>query len=102
MQRAGVDGDEGLAALLPLVRSTLDSIESDGVPEALRGPIARGDVDTVALHLRALDDDQARLYAIIGAEALELSRGGLDPSVYEALDDLFGRYLHLETTGTGY
>lgn len=102
MQRAGVDGDAGLAALVPLVRSTLDSIESDGVPEALRGPITRGDVDTVALHLRALDDDQARLYAIIGAEALELSRGGLDPSVSEALDDLFGRYLHLETTGTGY
>ena len=88
MQRAGVDGDEGLAALVPLVRSTLDSIETGGVPDALRGPIAGGDVDTVALHLRALDDDQARLYATIGAEALELSRGALDPTVSEALDEI--------------
>jgi predicted short-subunit dehydrogenase-like oxidoreductase (DUF2520 family) len=102
MQRAGVNGDDGLAALIPLVRSTLDSIEAGEVPEALRGPIACGDVDTVALHLRALDDDEARLYATIGAEALALSRGSLDPGVSQALDDLFSRYLHLETTETGY
>ena len=102
MQRAGVDGDDGLTALVSLVRRTLDAIEAGGLPEALRGPIAHGDVDTVALHLRALEHDEARLYATIGAEALELSRGALDPSVSEALDDLFSRYLHLETTGTGY
>jgi len=102
MQRAGVDGDEALAALIPLVRSTLDSIEGGGVPDAIRGPIARGDVETVALHLRALDEGEARLYATLGAETLELARGSLDPEVCDALEDLFGRYLHLETTGTGY
>lgn len=102
MQRAGVDGDQGLAALIPLVRSTLDSIEAGGVPDASRGPIARGDVDTVALHLRALDHDQAHLYATLGAETLELSKGGLDREIYEALNDLFSRVLKLETTGTGY
>ena len=102
MQRAGVDGDEALAALIPLVRSTLDSIEEGGVPDAIRGPIARGDVETVALHLRALDEGEAHLYATLGAETLNLARASLDPEISEALDDLFRRYLHLETTGTVY
>ncbi len=98
MQRAGVDGDDALAALLPLVQSTLNSIEEGGVPDAIRGPIARGDVETVALHLRALDEAGARLYATLGAETLALARASLDPEICEALDDLFSRYLHLETT----
>ena len=102
MQRAGVDGDEALAALLPLVQSTLNSIEEGDVPDAIRGPIARGDVETVALHLRALDEGEARLYATLGAETLDLARASLDPRISEALDDLFSRYLHLETTGTVY
>lgn len=102
MQRAGVDGDDALRALLPLVRSTVEAIERGGVPEAIRGPVTRGDVETVALHLRALEEEEARVYATLGAEALQFARHGLDPTTAEALDELFTRTLRLETTETSY
>lgn len=102
MQRAGIDGDEALAALLPLVRSTVDAIQRGGVPDSIRGPIARGDVEAVSLHLRTLDEDEARLYATLGAEIVKLSEGVLDPEVRAAFDELFARTLHLEPTTTGY
>ncbi len=100
MERAGVDGDEGLSSLISLTRSTLDAIEVDGVSDALRGPIAQGDVETVALHLRALDRGAALLYAAIGDEALGLAEGGLEAGVSSQLEELLSRYLYPETTGT--
>ena len=52
------------AALLPLVRSTLDNVEAHGPASALTGPIQRGDVDTVARHLEAIPDDEQRAYRV--------------------------------------
>lgn len=46
--------DQGLKALLPLVRSTLDGIEHRGFPDVLTGPMVRGDVATMASHIEAL------------------------------------------------
>lgn len=73
MERAGASGDEALAALLPLVRGTLASIEEGGLQASVRGPIVEGDVETIALHLRALDPEDRRLYAALGAELLRLA-----------------------------
>jgi predicted short-subunit dehydrogenase-like oxidoreductase (DUF2520 family) len=53
-ERAGLDRDEMLAALLPLVRGSVENIGRVGVPDALTGPIARGDIGTVEGHLRSL------------------------------------------------
>ena len=50
----GVPQEEGLRALLPLVRGTIENLEAIGLPDALTGPIARGDVGTVERHLSAL------------------------------------------------
>jgi predicted short-subunit dehydrogenase-like oxidoreductase (DUF2520 family) len=50
----GVSREDGLRALLPLVRGTIENVERLGIPAALTGPIARGDVGTVANHLDAL------------------------------------------------
>ena len=46
----GVSRDEALRALLPLLRATVDSLETVGLPAALTGPIARGDVGAVRIH----------------------------------------------------
>jgi predicted short-subunit dehydrogenase-like oxidoreductase (DUF2520 family) len=77
LQRAGVAPDEALAALLPLVRGTVENIAELGVEGAVTGPIPRGDVDTVDLHLRALEPGDRRLYAVLGLELLRLSADGL-------------------------
>jgi predicted short-subunit dehydrogenase-like oxidoreductase (DUF2520 family) len=79
LQEAGVDASEALPAILPLVRGTLDNLEHLGVASALTGPIARGDIDTLRLHLMRLSGDERSLYCALGLEMLKLARlAGLD------------------------
>lgn len=46
--------DDVLAAILPMMRASLDSIERDGIAQAMPGPVSRGDAGSVAAHLDAL------------------------------------------------
>lgn len=101
MERAGIDGDDALAALVPLARSTLAGIEDGGIRDSIRGPIPRGDVETTALHLRALDDEDKLLYALIGAEVLRLASGELDAETQEAIADVLSRDGRLEVLNVG-
>lgn len=55
--------EDALRSLLPLLRGTADNLTALGMPQALSGPIARGDIETVAAHLdwlrsRAATDPQ--------------------------------------------
>lgn len=79
LQQAGIDEPDALPALLPLIRGTLDNIEDLGLAAALTGPISRGDVDTVRLHMARLSPTDRSLYCALGMEALRLARiAGLD------------------------
>lgn len=51
---------DALSALLPLLRGAAENLATVGLPNALSGPIARGDVATVAAHLAWLDTQIAR------------------------------------------
>jgi len=57
---AGVWGEWGaseadmLAAILPMARTTLDTIERGGIAQTMPGPISRGDAGSVAAHLDAM------------------------------------------------
>jgi predicted short-subunit dehydrogenase-like oxidoreductase (DUF2520 family) len=76
---ADLDRDLMLKALLPLVRTTLTNIEQLGTAEALTGPIARGDVETVARHLQAMHPHAEELqepYRALGAWTLRLAESG--------------------------
>jgi predicted short-subunit dehydrogenase-like oxidoreductase (DUF2520 family) len=89
----GATRADGLRALLPLVRGTLDNLESVGLPAALTGPIARGDADTVKLHLQALraaQPDLLPLYTAIGHRTVDLAleKGGIDADAAAALHAL--------------
>jgi predicted short-subunit dehydrogenase-like oxidoreductase (DUF2520 family) len=50
----GLDKQHATRALAQLLASTASNLERVGLPEALTGPIARGDVAVVARHLLAL------------------------------------------------
>ncbi len=50
----GFSREEALRALLPLARGTLSNVESLGTRWGATGPIVRGDVETVRLHLETL------------------------------------------------
>jgi predicted short-subunit dehydrogenase-like oxidoreductase (DUF2520 family) len=82
LAKAGVPSDQSLHALLPLMRGTLDNLGRVGLPEALTGPIARGDVETVEKHLEALRKlapDLLPMYCYLGLQTLHVARrkGGL-------------------------
>ena len=51
---AGIDENKSYDILQPIVQSTVDNVFSMGTTRSLTGPIARGDVETVAKHLSAL------------------------------------------------
>ena len=72
--------------LWPLVRATIDNVEAVGAADALTGPVARGDADTVARHLDALPVDERAPYRALAREALRLS-GRDDPSVRDVLGE---------------
>jgi predicted short-subunit dehydrogenase-like oxidoreductase (DUF2520 family) len=92
MVRAGVPEDEALAAVLPLARGSLENLSRLGPIQALTGPVARGDTETVRLHLRTLEPRERRLYAVLGSVLVELaSEGGLGPEAAEQLEALFHR-----------
>lgn len=76
----GIPEGEAVQGLIPLIRGTLDNLENLGVRGALTGPVGRGDVDTVRLHLGRLSGQDRTLYCALGMELLRLSRAaGLDP-----------------------
>ncbi len=56
LSASGFPLDLGLEGLVALARGTLSNIEAKGVKNALTGPIARGDWDTVRLHVEKLRD----------------------------------------------
>jgi predicted short-subunit dehydrogenase-like oxidoreductase (DUF2520 family) len=74
LERAGLGREEAWAALAPLVRGTCDNLTRTGPEGALTGPVVRGDVDTVARHLRALPEAERELYRELGRAVLELVR----------------------------
>jgi predicted short-subunit dehydrogenase-like oxidoreductase (DUF2520 family) len=53
-QALGANKQDALKAVLPLIRGTLHNIETLGIPDALTGPIVRGDIETVRNHLDAI------------------------------------------------
>ena len=91
----GIKGDEALASLLPLMRGTLFNLEKVGLPYALTGPVARGDVSVVAGHLQHMPAKQKEIYRELGLKALELgeakkAKQGLaySPEDFKALKSL--------------
>ncbi|MHC4939420.1 MAG: Rossmann-like and DUF2520 domain-containing protein [Planctomycetota bacterium] len=83
-EQAGIEGDE---ALLALMKGSLANAESRGLPDALTGPVARGDVAVVAAHLDALPDAEKPLYRALLAATIPigLAKGTLSGSDAEKL-----------------
>ncbi|MDA0988016.1 MAG: DUF2520 domain-containing protein [Chloroflexi bacterium] len=79
----GYTKEQGLEVLLPILHGTVDSLESQGIPAALTGPISRGDVGTVRKHLEALESYAPSLISLychiaIGAVKMAREKGGID------------------------
>ena len=53
-QTFAIPPHQATQALLPLIRGTINNIDTIGIPQCLTGPIARGDTGTIKKHLEAL------------------------------------------------
>jgi predicted short-subunit dehydrogenase-like oxidoreductase (DUF2520 family) len=102
LESVGLSRDEALAALLPLMRGTLENLSSLGLPDALTGPIARGDLKTVLRHRQALGNtpEIEEIYQCLGRRTLSLAeeRGQIRPELLRRLSLLFTEFDGLERT----
>jgi predicted short-subunit dehydrogenase-like oxidoreductase (DUF2520 family) len=92
----GLTKEEGLRALLPLVRGTVENLERIGLPGALTGPIARGDAGTIQRHLTALDAVAPEVLPVYKELArrtipVALAKGRIDEHAAEALSEALDR-----------
>ncbi|HEY6953379.1 MAG TPA: Rossmann-like and DUF2520 domain-containing protein [Bacteroidota bacterium] len=83
--------DKDLKPFRKLVETSVENAFRTGAGKALTGPIVRGDVETVARHLEALEDPAMRtLYRSLGVFALRLAEEErrLTPDQARRLTDL--------------
>jgi len=73
----GLDRTQATNALAGLLASTVQNLQRVGLPEALTGPIARGDVAVVARHVLALRP-HADLLALYRATARRVTKVAAD------------------------
>ncbi|HUT34650.1 MAG TPA: DUF2520 domain-containing protein [Planctomycetota bacterium] len=94
LAQAGL-GQPTLPALLPLLRGAVDNLARVGLPDALTGPICRGDLATLRAHLAALARQAPALlplYRTVGLQtvALAVRKGGIAEEQARALRNLLG------------
>lgn len=85
LEACGVERDAGARLTAHLAATALEAAFRDGPARALTGPIARGDVDTVARHRAALAGarpELGALYDALGAATVGLAerKGAADPA----------------------
>lgn len=91
MERAGVAPEQVRPALAGLAAGAVENAREQGPAEALTGPVARGDAETVRRHLARLSGDERALYSLLAREALALARArGLDSASAERVAELIG------------
>ena len=96
-EHLGMDRAQGVKALAPMMRQVSVNLESSGVPGAVAGPYARGDIGTVRKHLEALHSrapEVLPLYCELALAALPyaLEKGTLAPGRLQEIRELVERF----------
>lgn len=83
----GINPEETIELLSPLLTATLRNLQTQGSHQGLTGPIVRGDIGTIKLHLEALQqaipsigEENLSLYCVLGLQTVNLAEtsGRLD------------------------
>jgi predicted short-subunit dehydrogenase-like oxidoreductase (DUF2520 family) len=78
LMQCGIDRKTARAILLPLIASTVRSLQAKDPAQALTGTFSRGDLETVKRHLAALGKselaDALELYRLLGQRSLTLGK----------------------------
>ena len=86
--QCGLTRKTARSILLPLLASTVHNLETKDPADALTGTFARGDVETVKRHLKALkiNNDALELYRLLGKRSLKLTKD--HPQITHMLDSV--------------
>lgn len=100
---AGMPPEEARQLFLPLVRTTLENLAKQGPVAALTGPARRGDRQTIAAHIRALQaqvPDLLPFYGELGLVTLALVRqaGDVDEAAIQEVERLFNECITSRNT----
>ena len=92
-KKLGIAEGDALAALLPLLRGTVDNVERLGAPGGLGSAVARGDVGTIRRHLEVLAKEAPEsldLYRLLSLRTvpLALAKGTLKPEAAKEIKAL--------------
>ncbi|MBN1932930.1 MAG: DUF2520 domain-containing protein [Desulfobacterales bacterium] len=95
IEAAGVPRAEALKILKPLIKGTLANIEKVGIPQALTGPIERGDVETLQRHITEIRDkmpDLLPIYKTLSRHTINIAqaKGNLSESAIQKLKQILG------------
>ena len=99
-QHANIDRAQALKLLAPILKSTIEAIAEDGLPNAISGPYVRGDIETIQKHLQVTSDlnpDTSRAYAALALAQLHIAnqKGNLRDQALTDIKQLLRN--HLET-----
>lgn len=88
MADCGIKRTTAREILLPLIVSTVRSLETKDPAQALTGTFSRGDLETVKRHLAALKNNQdaLELYRALGKRSLKLTKE--HPQITQILDSV--------------
>lgn len=78
LMETGLTEEKAFSILEPLIQGTLSNIKNRGCADALTGPVARGDHEIVAAHLKDIDAKRpgfSALYRLLGQHTLEMAKG---------------------------
>ena len=89
-QGFGVNSNDAIQALSPLVQGTVNNIINVGLPDCLTGPIARGDVGTINKHIQAFSEkmpEMQKIYCELGLKTIPIgtAKGTLNSEKAEEL-----------------
>jgi len=93
LDSAGVDRDIAIKGFLPLIEGSIKNVVTLGTEQALTGPIARGDGNTVKRHLEAFgseESEQEAFYKMMGRLTVELAQraGKLNEEKRQVLSEI--------------
>ena len=92
LQETGIKHSPKLGILLPLAQGTLHNVKKLDSPGALTGPIARGDLSTIAsqIHVLSRHPDALKIYRILGKAALDMAKeeGKISREILERISGL--------------
>lgn len=83
-EKAGIERERGIEALFPLMETSLLNCKNKSPAKALTGPIVRGDVDTIALHVEKIKKEAPSLLPFY----CDLARLTLETAVKEQLSNV--------------